>query len=82
MKLFIDTFDTTLMELNSDYRAKRYSDVTLRRPVVNVVPRGTFYRWMESRGKLGGQNKVPRLSGERTYIESILALAGDEVETY
>lgn len=82
MKLFIDTFDATLMELNSDYRAKRYSDVTLRRPVVNVVPRGTFYNWMESRGKLGGQNKVPRLSGDRTYVESILVLVGDNVESY
>lgn len=82
MKLFIDTFDATLMELNSDYRAKRYSDVTLRRPLVNVVPRGTFYNWMESRGKLGGQNKVPRLSGDRTYVESILALVEDNVESY
>ena len=78
VELFIDTFDATLMELNSDYRAKRYSDVTLRRPIVNIVPRGTFYRWMESRGKLGGQNKVPRLSGERTYVESILALIGED----
>ena len=63
-----------LKELNSDYRAKRYSDITLRRPVVTVVPEGLFYRWMEMRGKMGGQNKVPRLENSRLYADALLEL--------
>ncbi len=71
---FIDTFDNTLKSLNSDYEAKRYNDMTLKRPIVHVAKPQLFYRWMESRGKLGGQNKVPRLSNDREYIEPLLNL--------
>jgi len=49
----------------------------LRFPIVHVAPDGTFYRWMKSRGKLGGQNKVPRLANERTYLEDVLKLMGE-----
>jgi hypothetical protein len=44
-------------------------------PVVHMIKSGTFYNWLKSRGKLGGQNKVPRLSNERIYVEEILAIA-------
>ncbi len=71
---FTDALDEKLKELNSDYRAKRYSDITLRRPVVTVVPEGLFYRWMEMRGKMGGQNKVPRLENSRLYADALLEL--------
>ena len=71
---FKKVLDTTLREVNSDYDAKRYKDMLLRPPVVHCLPRGTFYRWMEKRGKLGGQNKVPRLSNTREYVEDILKL--------
>ncbi|NND95094.1 MAG: GH3 auxin-responsive promoter family protein [Flavobacteriales bacterium] len=66
--------DRSLRELNSDYDAKRTLDFNLRAPVIRQVPVGTFYDWMKSRGKLGGQNKVPRLSNTRDYIESIKQL--------
>ena len=72
---FIEILDTTLKSLNSDYEAKRYKDLTLGRPVVRSVPRGTFYRWFKEKDKLGGQNKMPRLSNNREFIESILKLA-------
>ena len=71
---FVDALDEKLKELNSDYRAKRYSDVTLRRPVLTVVPEGTFYRWMARRGKMGGQNKVPRLENSRLYADALLEM--------
>ena len=62
--------------LNSDYDAKRRGDMALRRPVVHALERGTFHAWMRQRGKLGGQNKVPRLCNDRVLLESILAPVG------
>jgi len=41
-------------------------------PIVHVMPPGGFNRWLKSKGKLGGQHKVPRLSNNRVYIEEIL----------
>ena len=73
---FIDLLDEELKALNSDYEAKRYKDLTLGRPVVRVVPTGTFYKWFRERDKLGGQNKMPRLSNTREYVESVLKTAG------
>lgn len=71
---FTELLDTALKSLNSDYEAKRYNDMNMLAPKVNNVPKGTFYRWMESRGKLGGQNKVPRLANDRKHLESIYKL--------
>lgn len=73
---FIEILDTTLKALNSDYEAKRYKDLTLARPVIRTVPAGTFYKWFRERDKLGGQNKMPRLSNGREFIESVLKTAG------
>lgn len=72
---FCQILDSTLKEVNSDYAAKRYNDMALRFPTIHNMPQGTFYDWMKQRGKLGGQNKVPRLSNERKYVESILEMA-------
>jgi hypothetical protein len=72
---FTEILDLTLQSVNSDYEAKRYKNLTLTRPLVRVVPPGTFYRWFRERDKLGGQHKMPRLSNSREYIESILEIA-------
>jgi hypothetical protein len=69
---FSTILDEELKELNSDYEAKRYKDIALQKPLVRKVPAGTFYNWMKKKGKLGGQNKVPRLSNSRDYVEDIL----------
>lgn len=74
LDLFTRLMDQKLREINSDYDAKRYKDIALELPKVYMAPEGTFYRWMKSRGKLGGQNKVPRLSNNRDYIDDLLAL--------
>ncbi|MDR0713721.1 MAG: GH3 auxin-responsive promoter family protein [Bacteroidales bacterium] len=69
---FTRQLDAALCSLNSDYEAKRSRNITLRLPVVRSLPKGTFYKWMKHCGKLGGQNKVPRLSNDRRHIEAIL----------
>jgi hypothetical protein len=71
---FIDVLDNTLREINSDYDAKRFKDMALRRPTIHVAKTGTFYNWLKQRGKLGGQHKVPRLANERKYVEEILGI--------
>jgi len=72
LETFVDVFDRVLMRVNTDYEAKRSANLALVRPKLHVLPSGTFYEWMKLRGKLGGQNKVPRLSNDRFYVEDIL----------
>jgi hypothetical protein len=69
---FCKILDQTLREINSDYDAKRYKNMALQFPVIHNAPAYTFFQWMKSKGKLGGQNKVPRLSNNRDYLEPIL----------
>ncbi len=71
---FARVMDAALQRLNTDYEAKRRGGLALRFPVVLSAPAGTFYQWMKQRGKLGGQNKVPRLANDRVYLEALLAL--------
>jgi len=71
---FVDLLDETLRKVNSDYDAKRFKDMALHRPRVHAAPQGTFVSWMKSRGKLGGQHKVPRLANNRDYVDSILSM--------
>lgn len=69
---FVDILDETLRRINSDYDAKRFKDLALRRPIVRRAPEGTFFNWMKEKGKLGGQHKVPRLANDREYVDAIL----------
>ena len=71
---FTETFDNALKSLNSDYEAKRYHNLVLKKPLVKVMPEKTFYNWMKKREKLGGQNKVPRLSNNREYVDELLKM--------
>jgi hypothetical protein len=68
---FAEMLDNALKSLNSDYEAKRYHNFTLKPPLVKAVKQGAFVDWLRSKGKLGGQNKVPRLSNDRKIIEEI-----------
>ncbi|MCK4570140.1 MAG: GH3 auxin-responsive promoter family protein [Bacteroidales bacterium] len=74
LEFFTETLDNALKSLNSDYEAKRYHDMILRKPIVRKLPPKTFYKWMKMRGKLGGQNKVPRLANDRHYVDEILKI--------
>ncbi|WP_086475453.1 MULTISPECIES: GH3 auxin-responsive promoter family protein [Arenibacter] len=69
---FVEFLDNSLKSLNSDYEAKRYNNITLRLPKVHIARENLFYDWLKSKGKLGGQHKIPRLSNTRDYIEELL----------
>ncbi|TDR24146.1 GH3 auxin-responsive promoter family protein [Flavobacterium cheniae] len=71
---FRKALDENLQHLNSDYEAKRYNNMTLNPLVLNVAREQLFYDWLKQQDKLGGQHKIPRLSNERLYLESLLAL--------
>jgi hypothetical protein len=71
---FNELFDNALKSVNSDYEAKRYHNLVLKQPIIVSLKKGTFYNWMKQRNKLGGQYKVPRLSGSREYVDAILKL--------
>ncbi|HIP32458.1 MAG TPA: GH3 auxin-responsive promoter family protein [Crocinitomicaceae bacterium] len=75
---FSKTLDEELQKLNSDYEAKRSHNMILDAPVINVVNTGTFDAWLNSQGKLGGQNKIPRLSNSRDLLEQILEVSNVE----
>ena len=78
MKRFTQLLDEKLREVNSDYDAKRYKDIALQEPIIYTVPPKTFYIWMKSKGKLGGQHKVPRLSNTREYLDELLSFASQK----
>jgi len=69
---FGDVIDSTLLGLNDDYRAHRAGEFGMLPPMVRAVPAGTFAAWMKSRGKLGGQHKVPRVINDRELWAKLL----------
>ena len=71
---FADLLDTKLQEINSDYEAKRFKDITLQHLEIVKARPGLFHAWLKQRGKLGGQHKVPRLSNTREHIDQLLAI--------
>ena len=71
---FAHILDDTLKEVNSDYEAKRQNDLALQPLEIIVARKGLFHDWLDQKGKLGGQHKIPRLSNTREYIEEMLEL--------
>ncbi|MBW8332128.1 MAG: GH3 auxin-responsive promoter family protein [Prolixibacteraceae bacterium] len=71
---FISLFDGALKTINSDYEAKRHKSLSLEMPHFIVAKKGLFYEWMKNRGKVGGQNKIPRLSNDRQYLDQLIEL--------
>ena len=74
LQKFARILDETLKEVNSDYEAKRQNNLALQPLEVIVARRNLFHDWLEGKGKLGGQHKIPRLSNTREYIEEMLKL--------
>jgi hypothetical protein len=75
INIFTKELDDALQNLNSDYEAKRHKSIALGLPIMRVLKKGSFNNWLKSKGKLGGQHKVPRLSNERNHLEEILQYA-------
>lgn len=74
LELFTKELDIALKSINSDYEAKRHKSIALGMPVIHAMKKGAFTEWLRSKGKLGGQHKVPRLSNDRTMIDEILKM--------
>jgi hypothetical protein len=74
LALFSNLLDQCIQDVNSDYEAKRFNNMTLNPLTVNVARRGLFYDWLKENDKLGGQHKIPRLSNERTYLEQLKSM--------
>jgi len=70
---FTIILDKYLRQINADYDAKRSGDIALTMPIIHIAPKDTFYEWLKQRGKLGGQNKIPRLANDRQFVDEILA---------
>lgn len=72
---FQKSLDENLQNINSDYEAKRYNNMTLNPLVLHVARENLFYDWLKQQDKLGGQHKIPRLSNDREYLESLLKIS-------
>ena len=72
LERFAHLLDQRLQQLNSDYEAKRFHDITLQHLEVIEARQGLFNDWLKAKGKLGGQHKVPRLSNSRKNIDELL----------
>lgn len=71
---FARALDAQLQEINSDYAAKRYNNMTLNPPKIHTARENLFYDWLKEKDKLGGQHKIPRLSNSRDFFEELCAL--------
>ncbi|MGB5203295.1 GH3 auxin-responsive promoter family protein [Eudoraea sp.] len=74
IEYFTEVLDNALKSINSDYEAKRYNSMTLKMPKVHMARKNLFYDWLKSKGKLGGQHKIPRLSNDRVYVDELLEM--------
>ena len=74
LEKFAEALDLNIQKLNSDYEAKRYNSLTLNRLKLHLARPNLFYGWLRDKDKLGGQNKIPRLSNDRHYLEELLKL--------
>jgi hypothetical protein len=79
---FREALDADLSRRNADYLAHRTEGVGLPLPALVVVRPGGFEGWMRSRGKLGGQHKVPRMDNAGTLTRQLIEFlrASDQIE--
>lgn len=78
LEKFSTLLDKNLQNINSDYEAKRFKDIALHPLFIHKIPKGTFHSWLRSKGRYGGQNKVPRLANERKYLEEIMGFISNQ----
>ena len=71
---FMGEIDFQIQNNNSDYKAKRFKNITLDRPKLIKARKNLFYDWLKKKKKLGGQNKVPRLLNDRSFIEELIEM--------
>jgi len=71
---FRQRLDHNLKQVNEDYAAKRFKNMALVLPKIDILPSGSFNRWLKDKEKLGGQHKVPRLSNNREILEELVKM--------
>ena len=71
---FCEDLDSNLQQLNSDYKSKRFKDITMKSLEIIIAKEKLFFDWLRLKNKLGGQNKIPRLSNDRVIIEELIKL--------
>ncbi|MGQ0628828.1 MAG: GH3 family domain-containing protein [Phycisphaerales bacterium] len=76
VRVFGEAFDASLKSQNADYTTKRTAGVGMAAPTISVLEPGAFHRWMQSRGKLGGQHKCPRCANHREFVEGVKGMVG------
>src|SRR5690606_42122442 len=74
MYAFSKRLDENIQSINSDYEAKRYNNMSLNELILNLAKPNLFHLWLSKKDKLGGQNKIPRLSNDRIYLEQLKEL--------
>lgn len=77
MVYFAEVLDKEMGIVNQLYRDERYDTKVLGEPIVHCVKQGTFYEWMKSKNKLGGQHKIPKVSNDRKNIDDILRMISE-----
>jgi hypothetical protein len=77
LSAFAGLLDKNLQAVNSDYEAKRYKNIALAPLSLRELPKGSFHNWLKSKGKYGGQHKVPRLANHRDYVEQIISFVNE-----
>ena len=75
---FADALDRRLASLNDDYRAHRAEGFGMAAPKAQVVPPGFFGSWMRARGRVGGQNKVPRVINDREIFADLRSFVASD----
>ena len=71
---FCEDLDKNLQKFNSDYKSKRFKNITMKRLEIIVAKEKLFFDWLKFKNKLGGQNKIPRLCNDRIFIEELIKL--------
>jgi len=71
LALFADILDEKLCDFNSYYRDLIKGKI-LQKLKIRLMSKGSFNAYMKSKGKLGGQNKLPRLANDRNFAEELM----------
>ena len=71
---FMSDLDLSIQQNNTDYKAKRFKNITLDKPILHMARENLFYDWLKSKNKVGGQNKIPRLSNDRSFFEELIKM--------
>jgi hypothetical protein len=71
---FMFDLDLEIQENNTDYKAKRFKNITLDKPILNIGRKNLFYDWLKGKRKVGGQNKIPRLSNDRKFFDELIKI--------